>query len=41
MILDPRTAIVLPESLTSDALNDASKPVDKLMRAKKKRMKKD
>jgi rod shape-determining protein MreC len=41
MILEPRTAIVLPESLTSDAVNDASKPVDKMMRAKKKRMKKD
>jgi rod shape-determining protein MreC len=41
MILEPRTAMVLPEVLTSDAANEAGKPADKLMRAKKKRMKKD
>jgi hypothetical protein len=31
----------LPEVLTSDAANEAGKPADKLVRAKKKRMKKD
>lgn len=35
MILEPRTAMALPEALTGDAANDAGKPVDKLVRARK------
>lgn len=41
MVLEPRTAMVLPEQLTSESADDGSKSVDKPMRAKKKRMKKD
>jgi len=41
MVLEPRTAMVLPEQLTSESAADGSKSADKPMRAKKKRMKKD
>jgi rod shape-determining protein MreC len=41
MVLESRTAMVLPEQLTGDGVDDASKASEKPMRAKKKRMKKD
>lgn len=41
MVLEPRTAMVLPEQLTSESADDGVKSSDKPMRAKKKRMKKD
>lgn len=41
MVLEPRTAMALPEQLTSESAVDGSKSADKPMRAKKKRMKKD
>ena len=42
MVLEPRTATALPEQLTSESAADGSKSADKpMMRAKKKRMKKD